>query len=159
MHRYRGVELPLDERAVYPVLNEMAVATNLLETVTFLESERRVPTLFLVNRNLIHVALSLMRRGGLNDLYNAKEYNYQAAQYLVYKYFGKLLNFPVFDLADMIDETFALGDLQQIIRHKIDVPSANVAVVSTPNLVAAESLAERLSEIDDDLLVYTYSAK
>lgn len=162
MYRYRGVELPLDERVVYPILNEIAVATNLLETVTFLESEKRVPTLFLVNRNLIHVALSLMRRGGLNDLYNAKEYNYQAAQYLVYKYFGKLLNCPVFDLADMIDETFTLGDLQQIIRHKIDVPvktTEAAVVVSTPDLRAADTLAERLSEINDDVLVYTYSAK
>lgn len=172
MYRFRDVaEMPFDERAIFPILNEIALATNLLETVTFLESEKRVPTLFLVNRNLVHVALSLMRRGGLNDLYNAKEYNYQAAQYLVYKYFGKLLNYPVFDLADMIDETFTLGDLQQIVRHKIDVRVAVAAssssssssittnIVETPDLRAADELAKRLDEIDDDLLVYTYSAK
>ena len=133
MFHYQERPIPTEETEVYLFLNNMAHSTNLLETITFVESIKSVPTIFLVCRDLKYIACSLQHRNSLNDVYNSKEYNYQMAQYHVYKYFANILKYPLFDISEIANYGITLGDLQQSIRRKIDV-----------------SLKRKFSEINND---------
>lgn len=162
MYRFRATGVPNDRDTVFEALNSFATATNLAYTVSCMEREKPVPTLFLVCRDLELVALALQRRGTATDLCNAKERDYQLAQYFTYCYFGALLSYPVFDLSDMISETFTLGDLQQAIRDRIDVTdsvsSRDECLLSVPDTASANRLASFLARVDD-VLLYDRSLK
>lgn len=162
MHRFRDTGLPNDRAVAFEALNSFAAATNLAYTVATMEREKPVPVLFLVCRDLEMVALALHRRGTATDLSNAKERDYQLAQYFAYCYFGALLSYPVFDLSDLISERFTLGDLQQAIRDRVDVRGRTVdrerCLSHVPDTASADRLAAFLARVDD-VLLYDRSLK
>lgn len=162
MHRFREHGVPNDRATVFEALNSFASSTNLPYTLSLLEREKPVPVLFLVCRDLELVALSLQRRGTAADLSHAKERDYQLAQYFVYCYFGTLLSYPVFDLSDLLSDTFTLGDLQQAIRDRVDVAepvrNRDECLLEAPNTASADRLAAFLSRVDD-VLLYDRSLK
>lgn len=162
MHRFRDTGVPNDRAVAFEALNSFAAATNLAYTVATMEREKPVPVLFLVCRDLEMVALALHRRGTATDLSNAKERDYQLAQYFAYCYFGALLSYPVFDLSDLISDRFTLGDLQQAIRDRVDVRGRTVdrerCLSRVPDTASADRLAAFLARVDD-VLLYDRSLK
>lgn len=125
MYQYRDADLPdvseSKENEIFRHLSELAIATNLLETIEFMENENSVPMIFFVSSDIALVSLSLQRRGSPNDVYNAKERNYQLAQYYAYRYFAKILGCPIFDIARI---PMTIGDFHNVLRASIDVPSS-----------------------------------
>lgn len=122
MSHYRAKLIPRDSNVVYSVLNTMAIDINLPNIITFIKSIYNIPTLFLVCSNIKMIGNALKNRKTINDIYNAKEYNYQMAQYHAYCYFARILNYPVIDIMDFFRQHYTLGDMQQAIAIKIDVP-------------------------------------
>lgn len=147
-----------NENEVILFLNNMALATGLFATVGYVESLCvDQPILFLVCRDLGLVAQSLLARGGANDAYNAKETNYQTAQYHVYRYFARLLNAPLIDLATRpAGET--LSDLHRAIRSRVDRPSRSPGLPPPPSDDSSASL-HAFCDRHDDTMVYTCSTK
>lgn len=92
----------------------------------------------------------------VNDLWNCKEYNYQMAQYHAYVWFGKLLNFPVFDLMDFVNANYSLDDMHVIIASKIDRAPINTECVLPTRCLTLTNLLAPLSE---GVLIYDYSKK
>lgn len=121
MYHYKNKLMPRDCNSVYSVLNTMAIDVNLPNIITFIKSIYNIPTLFLVCSNVKMIGNALKNRKTINDIYNSKEYNYQMAQYHVYCYFGRLLDYPVFDIMDFFRQRYTLGDMQQAISIKIDI--------------------------------------
>lgn len=168
MYYYRKQPIPEEDEAteVYLLLNNMATATNLLETITFVESIKHVPTVFFVCKNLRYIAYSLQKRNGVNDVYNSKEHNYQIAQYHVYKYFATILKAPLFDISELATMyNITLGDIHQAIRRKLDVKRTSEhddessSSIILPDMSASERLNNALKVMDDDIMIYHYSRK
>lgn len=103
---------------IFEKLNALALNTGLQSQLSYLETlHPSPPTLILLNSNLVRVGQTLFKRGGANDVYNAKENNYQAAQHYVYLWFAKLLNHCTIDLS------FAYDVL------KLNVPNAHDEII------------------------------
>jgi hypothetical protein len=167
MFHYREREIPMDESEVYLFLNNMATSTNLLETITFIESIKHVPIIFIVCKNLKYISISLQNRNSINDIYNSKEYNYQIAQYHVYKYFATILKCPLFDISEIAEYNVTLGDFQQAVRRKVDskkrkfhdIDGTVESSIRLPDLTASTQLYNDITGISDDFMVYQYSNK
>lgn len=149
-----------DEPFLY--INNMALATGLFMTVSYVESAcvQKTPILFIVNSDLRLVAQSLLARGGANDVYNAKEANYQMAQYHVYRYFARLLNAPLIDLNEVFRRTGStLSEIQEAVRERVDITErlTSDSLLPPPR---RESLAlHAFCDRHDDTMVYRYSTK
>lgn len=121
MNHYKRKLIPRDTNVVYGIFNNMAIDINLPNIITCIKNIYNIPTLFLVCSNIKMIANALKNRKTINDIYNAKEYNYQMAQYHAYCYFARILGYPVFDIMDFFRQHFTLGDMQQAIAIKIDI--------------------------------------
>lgn len=149
-----------DEPVLY--INNMALSTGLLATVTYVESlcaDKR-PVLFIVNSDLCMVAQALLARGGANDAYNAKEYNYQMAQLHVYRYFARLLNAPLIDLNEMFDSfDLTLDEIHAEIRARVDIPERlDVDLPQPPQRTDSKAL-HAFCDRHNDSMVYQHSTK
>lgn len=123
MNEYRDSVMSIDdEDEVYEKLNTMALATHLLETLTFYEKMKSSPpTLVLVCGDLKILGHVLLLRGGVSGTVMSKVTNYQVAQYHVYRYFAKILRTPILDIAAMSrDYKVTLNELQAAIMNCID---------------------------------------
>lgn len=149
---YGNRDVPKDSSKVYPFLNDFAVATNLYNTIDYMRSVKSIPLLILVNSNLESVALAMTRRGGLNDITNAKEYNYQRAQEHCFRYIGRILGAVVIDVGEFvgvrkIDGKFTtLGDVQDELIKRLDYRRN----VELKHLVPVTLLKVDNSSDDDD---------
>lgn len=159
--------IPNNPDFIYSILNTMAIDINLPSIITFMKSVNSTPILFLVSSNIPLISKALQNRNSINDIYNSKEYNYQMAQYHAYCYFAKILNCPIFDTMDFHTRGFCLGDMQQAIASKIDIPSplpsssSNDIESKNPNGFQSSkrlnNLMQRLN--NDKLLFFDYSIK
>lgn len=160
---YKGRSIPgpdNDEPLLF--INNMALATGLFMTVTYLESicSESQHILFIVCSDIPLVMQALLHRGGVNDVYNAKERNYQIAQYHVYRYFAVLLDAPLLDLSVLFGNDLTLAEIHVEIKSRIDIPQKldQNNVTKTPkrdeSLVLHEFCNRR-----DDTMVYAYSKK
>lgn len=129
------MDMPLQ----YRLLNAFAQDLHLLDTLEFLNAQKSIPILFIVNSDIKVVGMNLIQRGTLNDIYNAKEYNYLAAQCITFMWFAEIINAPCIDLnkCDFSDD-FTLSNLQSMIREKINYKS-NVLM---DDLVIDESILD-----------------
>lgn len=161
VYRERPMPGPYDDEPVL-YINNMALATGLFATVSYVESvcaDKR-PVLFFVNSDLRMVAQALLARGGANDVYNAKEYNYQMAQLHVYRYFARLLNAPLIDLNEMFGSfDLTLDDIHAEIRARVDVPERlDVDLPQPPQRTESKAL-HAFCDRHNDSLVYQHSTK
>lgn len=172
MFEFQSEELPLPTENtvfVYKSLNELALETNLLETLTLMETDKQIPTFFLVCSDPFAIGRTMLKRAmetnrGTNDAYNAKEYNYQLAQYYAYTYFARILNYPCIDIIDAMHAGYTLSDLQAAIRVRIDIVGDYLDTASslqTPEgMSEAKALADRLgNSMLRETLVFTHSCK
>lgn len=123
MNEYRNRTMSIDETdEVYEKLNTMALATHLLDTLTFYEKLKpSPPTLVLVCSDLNILGHILLLRGGVSGTVMSKITNYQMAQYHVYRYFAKILGTPILDIAAMYrDYNVSLNELQALLMNCID---------------------------------------
>lgn len=162
VYRDRTMPGPDDDEPIL-YINNMALSTSLFATVSYVESvcaEKR-PVLFIVNSDLRLVAQALLARGGANDVYNAKEYNYQMAQLHVYRYFARLLNAPLVDLNEMFDSSDrTLDEVHAEIRALVDVPERTRDRDLPQPPQRTESIAlHAFCDIHDDTMVYQHSTK
>jgi len=72
---------------------------HLSHIINYVNAMRPLPTVFVICSDLDLVCQSLLRRGHINDAYNAKEIDYLRAQAHSYVYFARILNAPLVDLA------------------------------------------------------------
>lgn len=160
--------IPDDQATVWGIFNTMAIDINLSKIITFMKSIKNIPTLFIVCRNLDLIGLSLKNRKSLNDTWNAKEYNYQKAQYHAYMYFGKILEIPVFDIMDFVEQGYTLGDMQLAIINKINLPpesaptkdDLNFKNIVVPNIEHSNELSSQIAKLGgDNMLIYEFSNK
>lgn len=122
MAYYRDHEIDVcDVASNYRLLNEFAQDLHLIDTLDILTLHKDTRVLFIVNTDLGIAGLNLMQRGTLNDLYNAKERNYLAAQCLVFMWFAEILKAPCIDLnACQFTDTFTLTHLHDLLRAKLN---------------------------------------
>lgn len=159
MYAYRNKTMPLASAEVYTHLNTLAISTNLMQTLTLMENVKRTPTIFLVCRDFKLIGDALCHRDTPNDIYNAKEINYQMAQYHTYKYFGELLKFPTFDIVDAFELGLTLGEFHHLLQTKIDtdVLEFKINLPSINNDIELDTMLDDLNA--DETLLYDYSNK
>lgn len=164
MSVYREKPMPgFDDDEPFLYINNMALATGLFMTVTYMEAicaeSRRI--LFVVCSDLRLVMQALLSRGGANDVYNAKERNYQLAQYHVYRYFARLLDAPLLDLSAFFkDCDMTLDEIHTEVKRRVDI-SHRLERTTPPRLPQRkESIAlHEFCDEHDDTMVYDYSTK
>lgn len=164
MSVYRDTPMPgPDDDEPFLYINNMALATGLFMTVTYMESvcAESKHVLFIVCSDLQLVMQALLFRGGANDVYNAKERNYQMAQYHVYRYFASLLDAPLLDLSVLFrDCDMTLDEIQMEVKSRVDVPYRLDQDALPPPPRRDESVAlHEFCDAHDDTMVYVYSAK
>lgn len=122
MAHYGDNDIQIDDLTPhYRTLNSFAQDLHLIDSLEFLSLEKKIPILFLVNSDICMVGMNLLKRGTLNDIYNAKEHNYLAAQYAVFTWFADILKAPCIDInACQFNEQFTLTDLQNLLRDKLN---------------------------------------
>lgn len=159
MYAYRNKTMPIESAEVYMTLNTLAISTNLLQTLTLMENVKRTPTIFLVCRDFKLIGAALRNRDTPNDIYNAKELNYQIAQYHAYKYFGEILKFPTFDIVDAFELGLTLGEFHHLLKMKIDTNTTEFTI-SLPSIRGTIELDEMMDALNaDETLLYDYSNK
>lgn len=105
----------------YRILNLFAQDLHLTDTLNFLTNYKYIPILFIINSDITIAGMNLLKRGTLNDIYNAKEHNYIAAQCLVFKWFAEIIKCPCIDLNECnFSETFNLTNLHDLLRKKLN---------------------------------------
>lgn len=116
-------------------LNELALQCNLMEiirTVRATAKDTICPTIFIVSSDIELVCNNLLHRNSLNDIFNYNQKDYQWAQYHAYRYFAKILGFPLIDIAKFMyakSNTIApynLSDIQKFLRLCIDCPRKSI---------------------------------
>ena len=162
MALHSNMPIPDDDAKIWPLLNNMALDVGLLKTLQFIDTIKNVPTIFIVCSHVDFICESLRNRGietqSLNDIWNSKEYNYQLAQYHVYRWFGKLAHIPTFDLMDFFIAGYTTGHMQTMISSKIDRHTTEYTL-QLPTLFAFEDFDKILNKYEDDILVYEHSKK
>lgn len=159
MYIYRDRVMPTDSAEVLMHLNQLAISTNLLQTLMVMESIKRTPTIFFVCSDFEMIGEALRRRDTPNDIYNAKELNYQIAQYHAYNYFAEILRYPVFDLAKVFAMDMTLGEFHQLLIRKIDTGRTEFSV-TTPPIEHSTKFNTLYDDIAaDETLIYDYSNK
>lgn len=163
MYRFGDTPIPKDDAIIWPILNTMANDTCLLDTLKFVHTLKRVPTLFLVCSNVDLIGESLRIRGikskSWNDVWNSKEYNYQLGQYHVYRWFGKLLGSPVFDLVDFFKEQLSIDDMHLLIASKLNTRKDVESKIDLPDSKVFNEFNDIINTFNDDVLIYEYSKK
>jgi hypothetical protein len=155
---------------IYSQLNDHALAVCLPDTINFLKSKIKVPTIFLVCRDFRFIQASLMNRyfkddGTVNDLYNAEQANYQVAQYYVYTWMAKVLKAPIFDVCDFKMEGYNVSEMHVLLADKFDIPikleepAEDVPPKQLPDLEPVIELQNELELINNDSLFFEYSKK
>lgn len=153
----------------FRILNSFAQDLHLIDTLEIVRQHKPMRVLFIVNTDLEVAGLNLLQRGTLNDVYNAKEYNYLAAQCLVFMWFAEILKAPCIDLnACAFNDSFTLTDLHALLRNKLNYrkdESASVGPAITlnvhPTLVETNDWINRTMAPmhKNNGLMYKYSAK
>lgn len=169
MAHYGDFDINVDDLPThYRTLNSFAQDLHLVDTLDFLTNEKSIPVLFLVNSDICMVGMNLIKRGSLNDVYNAKEHNYLAAQCVVFSWFAEILDAPCIDINKChFSESFNLTDLQSILRMKLN----HSFTVNGDSCATTTNLAESINRTNDWItkdmssmhqnngLMYMYSAK
>lgn len=157
MAKYKTRTMPLMTEEIYDFLGILAVKFNLLEVFEFCESDKTVPTIVLVSSNFAIPSALLIKRGSASDIFNAASQNYLAAQYNVYCFIAKILNFVLIDINDFVDENFSLTELYTFIKQKIDVPVGSIVKFYT---VETDDIAKHLNEFaQNQTLLFSRSCK
>lgn len=172
MNEYQNRVMSIkDEHEVYEKLNTMALATHLLETLTYYEKWKpSPPTLVLVCSDLELLGHILMLRGGVSGTVMAKITNYQMAQYHVYRYFAKILNTPLLDIATVSKVyNVTLNTIQTLVMNYIDYDNRVTTLYNNnddnnhhDDDEARNEAFVRLQEFckrNNDRALYTYSLK
>lgn len=168
MAKFKNQRMPSDINQIYAILNTMAIDVNLPSIVTFIKNIIKTPILFLVCSDISMISMALKHRKTPNDVYNSKEYNYQMAQYHVYCYFAQILDCVLIDINELFELGYTLGDIQEIIAEKVDIPVAAAASTKTqvvgPKNVEGFEASRRLNDImhrlnSQRLLFFDFSNK
>lgn len=166
MSIYKDEMIPIDDQeAIFQHFNNLSVQIQLTTTLGFFNSYKCIPTLFFICSDLEYIVLSMVDRGNINDVYNAKEYNYQISQYYAYLYFSKLLPQSVLiDVADYFKLGYTLSEFQQTIISLVDIKVNDgekiEPEITVPSLQASDKVKQILNRIgNDDTLVYNYTKK
>ncbi|ATZ81564.1 guanosine monophosphate kinase [Drosophila innubila nudivirus] len=166
MYKFSETSIPNDESIIWPILNNMALDTCLLDTLAYTQNKKSIPTIFLVCSNVDLIGESLRSRGintnSINDIWNSKEYNYQMAQYHVYRWFGKILQYPTFDIVDFFKEGLTVDDMHILIASKINTPAKNENddnLKFIPNVEKYDAFEDIISMYNNDILIYEHSRK
>lgn len=150
---------PDDERPIF-YINNLALGTALFTTVSYMKEMCADPILFIVCSDLRLVMQALLSRGGANDVYNAKERNYQMAQYHVYQYFADLLDAPLLDLSVLFEDGhMTLDEIHMEVKRRVDIPHR--LDQTTPQLPQRKEsiMLHEFCDKHDDTMVYDYSTK
>lgn len=124
-------------------LNELALQCNLMEiirTVRATAKDTICPTIFIVSSDIELVCNNLLHRNSLNDIFNYNQKDYQWAQYHAYRYFAKILGFPLVDIAKFMYaksdniSAYNLSDIQKFLRLCIDCPRKTIQAMDKSNL-------------------------
>lgn len=179
MYEFRNRVMSIENvEPVYEKLNTLATATHTISVLEYLENIKPSPkTAIFVYGDLLNLSHVLVKRGGITGSFNAKEVNYQVAQYHVYMYFAQILKHPVIDIPFMF-KTYEI-DINRIqfeILKRINFRKAvttsddeNIEVTAStpPTLRFVNESFDRTSAIRlqnfckscDDQAVYNYSLK
>lgn len=151
----------------FRILNSFAQDLHLIDTLHITTQRKSLRILFIVNTDLAIAGMNLMQRGTLNDLYNAKEHNYLAAQCLVFMWFAEILKAPCIDLnACEFSDSFTLTDLHNLLRAKLNYRGKAITT-TTSTLDIHPTLIETNDWINHTMtpmhknngLMYKYSGK
>lgn len=150
--------VPRQTQPVYEIFNSLALATGFFHTISYLRSLKDLPIVILVCSDLTMISQALTMRGDINDVYNAKESNYQMAQLHAYTYVGQCIGATVIDIADFVnnDGNMTLGDLQSLLIHHLSYKSAvdcsTISMRKQPEATDCDTSDNR------QLLIYPYRA-
>lgn len=157
MAEYKTRAMPLMTEEIYNFLGILAVKFNLLEIFKFCEFDKTVPTIVFVSSNFAIPSALLMKRGTASDVFSAASQNYLAAQYNVYSFIAKTLNFVLIDINDIVDENFSLTELYTFVKQKIDVPVGSIVEFHT---VETDDIVKHLNEFgQNQTLLFSRSCK
>lgn len=163
MSVFQNDEIPMDHDAIISIFNKLATDIDLISILTVTKEFKDIPTLFIVCRDLNVVAISLFQRESLNDMWNATQRNYQAAQYHAYVYFAKVLDIPIFDVIDFQEFGMSIGDMQVAIGRIIDIDATETLTLDDAKISAIfqaeHKLRDQLNRLSDSILLYDYSRK
>lgn len=136
-------------------LNELALQCNLMEiirTVRATAKDTICPTIFIVSSDIELVCNNLLHRNSLNDIFNYNQKDYQWAQYHAYRYFAKILGFPLVDIAKFMYaksdniSAYNLSDIQKFLRLCIDCPRKTIQTMDKSNLAKYDEILHTTNE-------------
>lgn len=170
MAHYRDANIDVTNMPLhYQTLNAYAQDLHLTDILDIMSQEKSIPVLFIVNSDISIAGMNLLKRGTLNDLYNAKEYNYLAAQYVTFTWFADILKAPCIDLNQCaFSDTFTLTDLHNLLRQKLNYNGVGCGGVENTTRAQTTMTFMKTNEwINRDMspmnknngLMYMYSAK
>jgi len=178
MYEFRNSVMSVENsEPVYEKLNTLATATHMFNILEYLENMNPSPkTAIFVYSDMFMLSHVLVKRGGITGTFNAKEINYQVAQYHVYRYFAKVLNHPVIDVPFMF-KTYDI-DINRIQFEILKRINFGKTMISNEEIITTTSITpvmppliydsiDRTSAIRlhnfckswDDQAVYNYSLK
>lgn len=136
-------------------LNELALQCNLMEIIRTIRATAKdtiCPTIFIVSSDIELVCNNLLHRNNLNDIFNYNQKDYQWAQYHAYRYFAKILGFPLVDIAKFMYAksdniaAYNLSDIQKFLRLCIDCPRKSINSFDISKYKCNEILQETKEE-------------
>lgn len=136
-------------------LNELALQCNLMEIIRTIRATAKdtiCPTIFIVSSDIELVCNNLLHRNSLNDIFNYNQKDYQWAQYHAYRYFAKILGFPLVDIAKFMYAKsdniagYNLSDIQKFLRLCIDCPRKSIHSFDISKYKCNEILQETKEE-------------
>ena len=107
MNEYESVDIPIEPcTEVNDFLNKLAQIVKLPHIITMcLSFKPQAGYLFLINSDINMMTLNLMLRGERHDMNYAQNYNYAAAQIVVYRWFSSMVPHSVLvDINDYVGE-------------------------------------------------------
>lgn len=167
MAYYEHSTIPMDDLpSIYAILNTAAESLFFIKIAELAAHFKKAKILFYTCSDIALVCTSLLKRGietnSPNDITNAKEINYQIAQYIVYTWFAKLIKSPCIDMALFAKVGYTFSDVHTIVASIIDrKPIHAERKIILPDLSNSRELHEISQELHfgDHTLLYDMSKK
>jgi hypothetical protein len=139
-------------------LVHLASSISLSEILTWFESERSIPTLIIVDSDLLRVSDNMYERSDkIHDAFNSKEHSYLMAQKHAYRFFAECLQFPIIDLANLM-EFHTMEEVRILIKMHLRKDDHHDGKIYKQEVGTLQKLAEMLDECNVSAL-HQFSVK
>lgn len=164
---FREVVIRHDTKFIYPLLTEYIHTTGMINVFKYIKICRNMPTIIFVQSDLNMLRQSLSRRNESKDMAVYNETNYHMAQFHVYSYVAKLMDYPLFDLNILHHHGYTIDDIHMLVKHFTDTSSNMVIQHSTDasttsHIINPANITDEFAKFEEETpatLMYLFSSK